>query len=182
MERLVIEVPAELFAPAESSSFDGVFDMRSFDCGPDAYTCSQPMEYHVLVSNVGGALLVGGTVEGEVTTSCGRCLEDVVIPIKGEVEGYFIIEGEGEAPEDMDEDEFDVLPESHIIDLESLLRAAVLVDLPLVPLCDEECLGICSQCGHNLNEGPCACRASEQDEISLGRNNPFAALKGISFD
>ena len=27
MERLVIEVPAELFAPAESSSFDGVFDM-----------------------------------------------------------------------------------------------------------------------------------------------------------
>ena len=44
MERLVIEVPSELFAPAESSSFDGLFDMGSFDCGPDAYTCSEPME------------------------------------------------------------------------------------------------------------------------------------------
>lgn len=182
MDRLVIEVPAELFAPAESSSFEGSFDMGSFNCGPDAYTCPRPLDYRVLVSNVGGALLVGGTIEGEVVTSCGRCLEDVVIPIEGEVEGYFIIEGEGEAPDDMDEDEFDVLPESHIIDLESLLRAAVLVDLPLVPLCDEACLGICPECGKNLNEGPCSCSASAEDEVPLGKNNPFAALKGMTFE
>ena len=100
MERLVIEVPAELFAPAESSSFDGVVRHGVIRLRPRCYSRA-PLNlsgYHVLVSNVGGALLVGGTVEGEVTTSCGRCLEDVVIPIKGEVEGYFIIEGEGEAP------------------------------------------------------------------------------------
>ena len=57
--------------------------------------------------------------------------------------------------------------------------AAILVDVPLVPLCADDCKGICPQCGKNLNEGACACVAENE---AVGKNNPFAALKGISFD
>lgn len=180
MERLAIQVPSELFSPAESSSFSGSYDPGSFSCGPDDYTACAPLTYQVVLTNVGGAILVSGTVAGELRTSCGRCLDDMTVRVNGEVEGYFIIEGEGEAPDDMDEDEFDVLPETHEIDLESLLMAAILVDVPLVPLCSEECRGICPQCGKNLNEGACACVNDE--EVVVGKNNPFAALKGLSFD
>ncbi|MDO5042462.1 MAG: DUF177 domain-containing protein [Slackia sp.] len=182
MTRLVIEVPSELFSPAESSLFDGVFDPEEFSCGPDTYVAQKPLSYHVVLTNVGGAILVTGTVEGALLTSCGRCLDDMAVEIEGEVEGYFLIEGEGEAPEDMDEDEFDVLPESHEIDLGVLLMAAVLVDLPLVPLCDEDCKGMCARCGKNLNEGPCDCASDVDEDEAVGKNNPFAALKGISFD
>lgn len=182
MERLVIEVPAELFSPAESTVREGVFDPGPFSCGPDEFVACAPFSYSVVLSNVGGAILVTGTVTGEARTSCARCLDDMTVSISGEVEGYFIIEGEGQAPEDMDEDEFDVLPESHEIDLETLLMAAVLVDLPLVPLCDEDCKGICAQCGANLNEGACDCAASVEEDDCVGKNNPFAALKGLSFD
>ncbi len=229
MERLVIEVPAELFSPAESIVREGVFDPASFSCGPDEFAACAPFSYSVVLSNVGGAILVTGTVTGEARTSCARCLDDMTVSISGEVEGYFIIEGEGQAPEDMDEDEFDVLPESHEIDLETLLMAAILVDLPLVPLCDEDCKGICApedmdedefdvlpesheidletllmaailvdlplvplcdedckgicaQCGANLNEGACDCAASVEEDDCVGKNNPFAALKGLSFD
>ena len=43
------------------------------------------------------------------------------------------------------------------LDLEPLARDAVLLDLPLAPLCSEECLGLCPQCGTNWNDGPCDC-------------------------
>ncbi|MDO4443392.1 MAG: DUF177 domain-containing protein [Slackia sp.] len=176
---LVVQVPAELFAPAETSSFDGLYDPGSFSCGPDDYVAVAPLPYRVVLTNVGGAILVSGSIEGELRTTCGRCLDDMTVQVNGEVEGYFIIEGEGEAPDDMDEDEFDVLPETHEIDLEPLLMAALLVDVPLVPLCSDDCRGICPQCGKNLNEGDCAC---VRDDVVVGKNNPFAALKDLSFD
>lgn len=179
---LVIDVPSELFAPAESSSFSGTYDPGVFPYGPDEYTAASPLAWHALISNVGGALLVSGSITGTVRTSCARCLEDAVMDVSGEVEGYFIIEGEGDAPDDMDEDEFDILPESHQIDMEPLLHAAMLVDLPLVPLCDEECKGICSTCGANLNEGLCGCAADEDEGDGIAANNPFAALKNLKLD
>ena len=41
------------------------------------------------------------------------------------------------------------------IDLEPLARDAVLLELPLTPLCAEDCQGLCSTCGANRNEGDC---------------------------
>ena len=169
---LVIDVPAELFAPAESSSFEGTFDMGEFDFGPDHYKTVEPLRWNALVTNVGGALLVSGTIEGVVATECSRCLDDVEYDVAGELEGYLIIPGQSEEPEDMDEDEFDYLPESNQLDFEPILRAAVLVDLPYVPLCSDDCRGLCPQCGANLNEGPCDCKAEEDDVVRTSSGKP----------
>jgi uncharacterized protein len=43
------------------------------------------------------------------------------------------------------------------LDLEPLVRDAVLLDLPLAPLCSPECRGICPRCGENWNVTTCAC-------------------------
>ena len=183
MDSLVIEIPAELFAPAESSSYAGELELSSFEFGPDEYRAARPFSWNAVITNVGGALLVSGTVKGEATTACARCLEDATFAVEGEIEGYFLIEGEGEAPDDMEEDEFDVLPEDNKLDLEPLILAAIYVELPLIPLCREDCKGICPTCGANLNDGPCGCApdASEEDD-GINPNNPFAALKGLKFD
>lgn len=183
MDSLVIEIPAELFAPAESSSYAGELAISSFEFGPDEYRVARPLSWNASITNVGGALLVSGTVKGQVTTACARCLEDATFDVEGEIEGYFLIEGEGEAPDDMEEDEFDVLPEDNKLDLEPLILAAVYVELPLIPLCREDCKGICPTCGANLNEGPCDCvpDASDEDD-DINPNNPFAALKGLKLD
>ena len=183
MDSLVIEIPAELFAPAESSSYAGELAISSFEFGPDEYRAARPLSWNASITNVGGALLVSGTVKGQVTTACARCLEDAAFDVEGEIEGYFLIEGEGEAPDDMEEDEFDVLPEDNKLDLEPLILAAVYVELPLIPLCREDCKGICPTCGANLNEGPCDCvpDASDEDD-GINPNNPFPALKGLKQD
>ncbi len=183
MDPLIIDIPAELFAPAESSSYAGELSLPVFEFGPDEYRASKPFSWTVSITNVGGALLVAGSVAGEVVTSCSRCLEDATFSVDGEVEGYFLIEGEGEAPDDMEEDEFDVLPEDNKLDLEPLLRAAIYVELPLIPLCREDCAGLCATCGANLNLGPCGCEndAPASDD-GVNPNNPFSVLKGIKFD
>ena len=68
--------------------------------------------------------------------------------------------------------------------MESLVVAAIVFELPLVPLCDEDCKGLCPTCGANLNEGPCGCEKEQPDgpdEFELVKN-PFAALANFSFD
>ncbi|MBC2890451.1 DUF177 domain-containing protein [Gordonibacter massiliensis] len=181
MEATRIHIPSELFAPAESSHFEGTFSVPVMKAGPDLYDFEGPLAWQVDVTNTGDALLVTGTVEGEAKTSCARCVDEFSFSVTGEIEGYFLIDSEKEAPEDMDDDEFDVLPEDNVIDLEPLIRAALLLEFPLVPLCDDDCKGLCPTCGANLNEGPCACEpAAEADDDAPP--NPFAVLKDFPFD
>lgn len=182
MDGLKLCIPPNLFALAQCEAFSGTFDAGTLQVGPDDYVFEEPLSWHVTVTNTGGALLLSGEVSGTARTECARCVEPFEFDVAGSVEGYFVIPGED--PEDVDEelgeDEFETLPEDSTIDLEPLLKAAVVIELPLVPLCDDECLGLCPQCGANLNEGPCGCAPVEEEQV--GANNPFGVLKSLKFD
>ena len=182
MQSTRIQIPDELFAPAESSHFEGEYDLGRMEVGPDEYVFAEPLSWQVDVTNTGEALLVMGTVSGRAVTLCGRCLEEVTVSLEGEVSGYYLIEPEAAAElEDMEGDEFEVLGEDEVIDLEDPIRAALLLEIPLVPLCDEECKGLCLSCGSNLNEGPCDCEPVQEEDTALA-DNPFAVLKSLKLD
>ena len=75
MGSLCITVPDELFAVAESSSFAGTYDLASLEYSSNEFRFEEPLTYSVQISNTGGALYVGGTVEGDAAVDCVRCLE-----------------------------------------------------------------------------------------------------------
>ena len=187
MPGATIKIPAELFALAESSRFEGELELPTLSIGPDDYRFDEPVSWVVDVTNTGAALLVAGTATGVGTCACARCLEDVAFDFEGAVEGYFLIEG---APDDecededdeLGEDEFDVLPADHVVDLEPLICAALMVDAPQQPLCSDDCAGLCATCGANLNEGDCGCGRDAALEEFDREANPFAALANFSFD
>ncbi|WP_283170582.1 YceD family protein [Curtanaerobium respiraculi] len=183
MSNTVVEIPQELFAPAESSSFAGQLEPRTIEAGPDTYAFEQPLEWELTISNTGEGLLIDGTVTGTGATRCGRCLADMHVDIEGRIEGYYLLPGAGD-PENMDDDEFARLPESNKIDLEPHIIAAVLVDVPLVPLCREDCKGLCPDCGANLNDETCDCasKRARQAKEDAEASNPFATLKNLTFD
>ena len=183
-----IKIPAELFAMAESSHFEGELDLPLLQAGPDDFYFDEPVEWSVDVTNTGAALLVMGTASGSARCACSRCLEPVVYDFEGQVEGYYLVES-SEQPdyEDDDEDapgadEFDVLPADHIIDIAPLITAALLVDAPGMPLCKDDCAGLCPTCGANLNEGDCGCGIDEGLEAFNRESNPFAALADFKFE
>jgi uncharacterized protein len=49
------------------------------------------------------------------------------------------------------------------VDFEPLAREVVLLELPLAPLCREDCRGLCARCGADLNAGPCGCVPDDRD-------------------
>ena len=98
-----------------------------------------------------GGVTVTGTVRAPWQAECRRCGG----PVTGEVAAGVSERYAPAGGSDADEDAY--LLSGDELDLEPLARDAVLLDLPLAPLCSEECLGLCPQCGTNWNLGPCAC-------------------------
>lgn len=173
-----IHIPDELFLPAESAHFSGSADLDIMKVGPDLYTFDGPLTWDVDITNTGEALLLEGTCEVEGKTACARCGEAACVPLFGEVEGYFLIDAQTAQLDDMEGDEYEVLPDDRCIDLMPLMRSSLVLDIPVIPLCADDCKGLCPVCGKNLNEGPCDCIQEE----SVGANNPFAALKDFVAD
>jgi len=113
----------------------------------------------------GDGILAQGDLSAELTLPCSRCLEPVVVPIDIELEEVFtptIDVITGQAIKSEEDDRALWIDEHHILDLSEVLRQDVLVAVPMHPVCREDCRGLCSTCGQNLNEGSCFC-APEPD-------------------
>jgi uncharacterized protein len=67
--------------------------------------------------------------------------------------------------EDTGDDDFMVLPKTQEdYDITTRVREAILLELPYKPLCENDCKGLCSMCGENLNETDCGCTQDKTDE------------------
>lgn len=101
-----------------------------------------------------------------VRLECGRCLEPFAAEVEIEAEEEFrpsldIVSGR--PIKDTGDDAALVIDEHHILDLSELLRQAILLALPLTPLCREDCAGLCPNCGANRNLDHCNCEADAID-------------------
>lgn len=181
MTQVLVDIPDTISDLAESLTFSGTLDLPELTSGPDSFAFRGPLSWNVIVVKSGDKeLLVTGTVQGTARATCGRCLDEFDLPLTGDIEGYWLTEDPGEeVPDDLAEDEFEVIGEDHQMDLFPFIQAALVLALPFVPLCREDCKGLCPQCGKNLNDGPCDCEPEE--DYGIDPNNPFAVLKGIDF-
>jgi uncharacterized protein len=102
------------------------------------------------LSSYPGGIMATGTVTAPWQGECRRCGGPVAGVLVAAVRERFVPAGseEGDDAYLLDGDE---------LDLEPLARDAVLLDLPLAPLCSEDCQGLCPRCGQNWNLGPCDC-------------------------
>jgi uncharacterized protein len=108
------------------------------------------LDVDLLLESVVEGILASGEVTGVRVLTCARCLTHVEDPLAVSVQELFV---PGAAPDDPDA--YPVVDGG--IDLESVLRDAVVVALPYSPLCRQDCLGICERCGGNRNLGECTC-------------------------
>jgi uncharacterized protein len=115
------------------------------------------VEFDLRLESVMEGVLVSGTALVTVTGECSRCLEPLSYDLEVDLQELFEYPETDSRGREMD-DEFgdEDIPKvkDDLIDLEPLLRDAVVLALPLQPLCKSECLGLCVECGANLNEQP----------------------------
>ena len=121
------------------------------------------------------SILVRGQLRGEILFSCSRCLEVFPEPIETSFDLLLKIGPPPAADLDVELSAEEMLEEyfqGDDLNLDSLLREQILLAVPLKPLCREDCLGLCRQCGSNLNLKPCSCTAPAGPSA-------FAALKKL---
>ncbi len=97
-------------------------------------------------------ILVSGSANVQVTGECGRCLDPLAYDLEVDVQELFFYE-DSEFPDEEDEEE-QYRVERDVIDLEPVLRDAVVTMLPFQPVCREDCQGLCSECGVRLEDEP----------------------------
>jgi uncharacterized protein len=130
------------------------------------------IDAEVTLSSYPGGIMAVGTVTAPWSGECRRCGGPVSGTVVAPVRERFVPAGEP----GRDEDAYPFSGDE--IDLEPLARDAVLLELPLAPLCSEECLGLCPRCGANRNEVGCACppesdpRWSALDALRDGGRGP----------
>lgn len=110
------------------------------------------IELDLRLEAVHEGILVSGTVFAEVKGECGRCLDPLAYDLEVNVQELFFYEGVELSDEEDDEEQRRV--EHDLIDLEPVLRDAVVTMLPFQPVCREDCQGLCSECGVRLEDEP----------------------------
>jgi DUF177 domain-containing protein len=106
------------------------------------------VELDLRLESVVEGVLVSGSATVEVRGECVRCLGDVSDELEVAIQELYVYPGV-----EPDDDLASRL-EGDLIDLEPLLRDAVVLDLPFQPLCRDDCSGLCVDCGANLNDDP----------------------------
>ncbi len=116
------------------------------------------VDVDVVLAAIDGGIEVGGTVRSAWTGDCRRCLRPVEGELSAQVrELYRPVETAGTD----DEDTYAL--GTDFLDLAPLARDALLLSLPLAPLCRDDCAGLCPSCGADLAEGPCGCETEVKD-------------------
>ena len=111
----------------------------------------------------GGDIFIKGTVAAGAVLGCSRCLKEYSLELEAPLELLCVVGGDSDAGEEDRDNVMRVPPGAKFADLAGPVRSELLVLLPLKPLCDENCRGLCPRCGIDLNTSSCSCRREGHD-------------------
>ena len=105
----------------------------------------EPVDLDLLAESVVEGVLVSGTASARLTGDCVRCLDPLSEEIEIELRELFAYP-DSATDTSTDDDEVERVVDD-LIDLEPVVRDAMLLSLPAAPLCSPDCQGLCSGCG-----------------------------------
>ena len=151
-------------------------DKISFQMGDYPILEKTPVELEI--TNTGNKVLeLKGTGSVIVGIPCDRCLEQVAVKIPYEIDQKLDMKkSDTERVQDLDENDYLTGMD---LDVDRLVYLEVLMSWPLKVLCKEDCKGICSRCGKNLNEGPCGCAEEPKDPRMAAISDIFSKFKEV---
>lgn len=129
-----------------------------------------PLDVQGRLESVVEGVLATVVVTTKAIGECSRCLDPVELPISVELQELYEYDDPEMRPSGDEESDLFRL-EGDRLDLEPALRDAVVLALPRIPLCDEDCLGLCPQCGVRMDADP----DHAHDQI----DSRWSALEGL---
>jgi len=115
----------------------------------------RPVTVDATLERVSEGIVVRGTIDAPWAAACSRCLT----PVEGELK---ISVGELYERQPLEGETYP-LRDDDILDLEPMVRDALALELPRIPLCRPDCAGLCPRCGVDHNTTSCDCADAEPD-------------------
>jgi len=134
-----------------------------------------PVELDLRLEAVMEGVLVSGTARATSTGECVRCLDPIERELVVDLQELYTYPGR--APEDDPDGTQDDLREldDDLVDVEPVLRDAVVLTLPFQPVCSPDCPGLCADCGARLADAE---PGHHHDSV----DPRWAALQGMASD
>lgn len=130
------------------------------------------------ISNRGNQeLQIAGKMLLTASIPCGRCLEEVPVEIVLDFEKNVDMKcSTSEKTEELDEENY---IDGYNLDVDKLVYGEIIVNWPMKVLCKEDCKGICSTCGVNLNLETCDCDSTDSDPRMAKIRDIFSKFKEV---
>lgn len=131
--------------PGETLHFASSADAEKLELTDDEVGILEPLAVSFDAVYRDGKYFLTGSLRTRVALTCSRCLKPFTFSLVGETDDEIPAEDQTE------------------LDLTELVREMYYTSLPLKPLCDEDCKGLCADCGGNQNEKQCDCHVHKMD-------------------
>lgn len=142
---------------------------------------STPIDIDLTISAVSEGVLASADVRATAHGECTRCLDPISLEIEQSFTELFYYQAPRNTrqnqPEELGEDD-NLTMEGDEIDLELPVRDALILNLPINPLCKEECLGLCPDCGVKWEELPEDHEGNAHTKVDIR----WAGLEGFTPD
>ncbi|PKN53614.1 MAG: hypothetical protein CVU55_00380 [Deltaproteobacteria bacterium HGW-Deltaproteobacteria-13] len=145
--------------------------------GEDTDFTLDKVDVDCLVTKTSGTVFIKGSFSAQIDICCSRCLENTKLSICSDF-AYTLVPAKAETREDLElkPDELEIsYYQGDFIDLGPIICEQIILQIPIKALCNEECKGLCQQCGTNLNNSSCNCHLNIVD-------NRMAVLKNFTIN
>ena len=146
----------------EGQDFDILEPKERFNLDSQDCILAEGVKVQGTLERTGQEVLCKGSLETGLSVTCTRCLNDFSFEVKSQLKVYFIPRTDNnKLAQEIELSELDVEQEFYDegrIDLTSPARDLILLSLPQVILCRQNCEGLCPECGTNLNVNKCDCK------------------------
>ncbi|MGE5174736.1 MAG: YceD family protein [Hyphomicrobiales bacterium] len=132
----------------------------SLAISPEDVTIEGPLRVALELDRRGDEIWVRGHLHALTPQQCSRCLTDFsqILELDFEVFCAKVQNPYVEGHPALSEEDGGVHPhDGRVLSLDGEIREAVILGLPMRPLCKESCAGLCPRCGEDRNLGPCRC-------------------------
>ncbi|MDD3277886.1 MAG: DUF177 domain-containing protein [Lachnospiraceae bacterium] len=175
---MLIDLTKVLSQDGNVLSQEAHLDMTEISVHEQQIAVSELQPLEVIITNTdNGILLIQAKGKVRAMIPCARCLEevpyDMVLDFERKVDAKL-----SEQEREQSEEEYNFLLKTEL-DTDVLLRNELLINWPIRVLCKEDCKGICSRCGANLNHGDCGCDRASIDPRMAAISDIFSKFKEV---
>lgn len=159
------------------------YEHSTFPYMGSAYPVLDGAKADLTLTNVSdGQVLLEGSLAVTLLIPCDRCLRDVTVKVNAafshQISSPDRERNASEETEDSSDDDLSFVS-GYELDTDQLISNEILIHMPVKVLCKEDCKGICSVCGHDLNEGECGCDRFVPDPRMAAIKDIFNASKEV---